>query len=115
MFSFNFTCDNPEEFRQEIDEIEDKDRLYELRSVLNDAKAILNQVRAFGDDELKEKIESLAFGGIPTLITEVTHRIERMNLFESTEHKADVSGIINVALSELEFEFKRECLRNCEL
>lgn len=52
---FNFTCDNPEEFRQEIDEIEDKDRLYELRSVLNDAKAILNQVRAFGDDELKEK------------------------------------------------------------
>lgn len=37
---FNFTCDNPEEFRQEIDEIEDKDRLYELRSVLNDAKAI---------------------------------------------------------------------------
>lgn len=104
---FNFTCDNPEEFRQEIDEIEDKDRLYELRSVLNDAKAILNQVRAFGDDELKEKIESLAFGGIPTLVTEVTHRIERMNLFESTEHKADVAGIINVALSELEFEFKK--------
>ena len=104
---FNFTCDNPEEFRQEIDEIEDKDRLYELRSVLNDAKAILNQVRAFGDDELKEKIESLSFGGIPTLITEVTHRIERMNLFERTEHKADVSGIINVALSELEFEFKK--------
>lgn len=104
---FNFTCDNPEEFRQEIDEIEDKDRLYELRSVLNDAKAILNQVRAFGDDELKEKIDNLAFGGIPTLITEVTHRIERVNLFESTEHKADVSGIINVALSELEFEFKK--------
>lgn len=104
---FNFTCDNPEEFRLEIDEIEDKDRLYELRSVLNDAKAILNQVRAFGDDELKEKIDNLAFGGIPTLITEVTHRIERVNLFESIEHKADVSGIINVALSELEFEFKK--------
>lgn len=104
---FNFTCDNPEDFRQEIDEIEDKDILYELRSVLNNAKAILNQVRAFGDDELKEKIDNLAFGGIPTLITEVTHRIERVNLFESIEHKADVSGIINVALSELEFEFKK--------
>ena len=56
---FNFTCDNPEEFRQEIDEIEDKDRLYELRSVLNGAKSILNQVRAFGDDELKEKMAQL--------------------------------------------------------
>lgn len=46
-------------------------------------------------------------GSIPTLITEVSHRIERMNFLESTEHKADVSGIINVALSELEFEFKK--------
>ena len=35
------------------------------------------------------------------------HRIERLNLLNNTEHKADVSGIINVALSELEFEFKR--------
>jgi type I restriction enzyme R subunit len=49
----------------------------------------------------------MALGSIPTLITEVTHRIERINLLENTEHKADVSGIINVALSELEFEFRK--------
>jgi Type I site-specific restriction-modification system, R (restriction) subunit and related helicases len=104
---FNFTCDNPEEFRQEIDNIENKESLYELRSVLNNAKAIINQVRAFGDNELKDKIDGIGFGGIPTLITEVNHRIERINLLENTEHKADVSGIINVALSELEFEFKK--------
>ena len=77
-----------------------------IRSDLN-AKAIINQVRAFGDEELKERISSLPKGTIPTLITEVSHRIERMNFLESTEHKADVSGIINVALSELEFEFKK--------
>ena len=104
---FNYTCDNPEEFRKEIDEIENKDNLYTLRSTLENAKAIINQVRAFGDEELKEKINSLPKGTILTLITEVSHRIERMNLLESTEHKADVSGIINVALSELEFEFKK--------
>ena len=104
---FNFTCDNAEEFRKEIDEIENKDRIYELRTILNDAKAILNQVRAAGDDELKEKISKLSFGAIPMLITEVNHRIERMNLLESTEHRADVSGIINIALSGLEFEFKK--------
>jgi len=104
---FNYTCDNPEEFRKEIDEIENKDNLYTLRSTLENAKAIINQVRAFGDEELKEKINSLPKGTIPTLITEVSHRIERMNFLESTEHKADVSGIINVALSELEFEFKK--------
>lgn len=104
---FNYTCDNPEEFRKEIDEIENKDNLYTLRSTLENAKAIINQVRAFGDEELKDKINSLPKGTIPTLITEVSHRIERMNFLESTEHKADVSRIINVALSELEFEFKK--------
>ena len=104
---FNFTCDNPEEFRKEIDEVDNKDCLYELRSMLAEAKAILNQVRAFGGDELKAKVEKMALGSIPTLITEVTHRIERINLLENTEHKADVSGIINVALSELEFEFRK--------
>ena len=104
---FNFTTDNMEEFRKEIDEIESKDSLYELRNVLSDAKAIINQVRSFGDEETKKKLASLPLGTIPTLITEVTHRIERINLFENTEHKADVSGIINVALSELEFELKK--------
>ncbi|HCE47680.1 MAG TPA: type I restriction endonuclease subunit R, partial [Prevotellaceae bacterium] len=104
---FNFTIDNVEEFRKQIDEIENKDSLYELRNTLTDAKAIINQVRSFGDEETKNKIVSLPMGRIPSLITEVTHRIERINLFESTEHMADVSGIINVALSELEFEFKK--------
>lgn len=104
---FNFTTDNMEEFRKEIDEIENKDSLYELRDILSTGKAIINQVRSFGDEETKEKLVSLPTGTIPTLITEVTHRIERINLLENTEHKADVSGIINVALSELEFEFKK--------
>ena len=104
---FNFTTDNLEEFRKEIDEVENKDSLYELRNTLSEAKAMINQVRSFGDEETKEKLKKLPLGAIPTLITEVTHRIERINLLENTEHKADVSGIINVALSELEFEFKK--------
>lgn len=104
---FNYTCDNAEEFRKEIDEIDNKERLYELRTTLSDAKAIMNMIRASGDEELQGKVRLLSVGSIPTLITEVTHRIERINLLENTEHKADVSGIINIALSELEFEFKK--------
>lgn len=104
---FNFTTDYLEEFRKEIDEVDNKDSLYELRNTLSEAKAMINQVRSFGDEETKEKLKKLPIGAIPTLITEVTHRIERINLLENTEHRADVSGIINVALSELEFEFKK--------
>ena len=104
---FNFTCENPEMFRQEIDDIEDREQLYELKNTLANAKAIINQVRAFGDEDLKEKIEKLTPGSIPTLMTEVSRRIERINLLNNTDHTADVSGIINVALDALEFEFKK--------
>lgn len=104
---FNFTIDNMEEFRKQIDDINNKDSLYELRNTLSEAKAIINQVRSFGDEKTKQKLEILPFGTFSTLITEVTRRIDRMNLLDNTEHKADVSGIINVALSELEFEFKK--------
>ena len=104
---FNFSTDNMEEFRQQLDDIDSKETLYELRTTLADAKAVVNQARSLGDEDTKEKLRTLPSMAFATMITEVTHRIERLNLLNNTEHKADVSGIINVALSELEFEFKR--------
>ncbi|MBR0073484.1 MAG: type I restriction endonuclease subunit R, partial [Bacteroidales bacterium] len=104
---FNFTTNNLEEFRKEIDAVDSKESLYELRSTLTEAKAMINQIRSFGDDETRGVINSLPTGAIQPLISEVSLRIERINLLEKTEHKADVAGIINVALSELEFEFKK--------
>lgn len=104
---FNFSTDNMEEFRKQLDDIDSKETLYELRNSLADAKAVINQARALGDEETKEKLDSLPTMAFSTMMTEVTHRIERINLLNNTEHKADVSGIINVALSEMEFEFKR--------
>lgn len=104
---FNFSTDNMEEFRKQLDDIDSKETLYELRNSLADAKAVINQARALGDEETKKKLDSLPTMAFSTMMTEVTHRIERINLLNNTEHKADVSGIINVALSEMEFEFKR--------
>lgn len=104
---FAYTCDNAEEFRKEIDEIESKDTLYELRRTLENAKGVYNQIKSFGDDELKHRVADFPMSQIPTLITEVTHRIERINFVENTEHKADVSGIVNVLISEMEFEFRK--------
>ena len=40
---FNFTTDNMEEFRKQIDEIDNKDSLYELRNTLSEAKAIVTK------------------------------------------------------------------------
>lgn len=100
-----YDVSNQEEFRIQLDSIEDKNVLYELRSTLDDAKSLINRIRSSGDSELKEKVRNMLPGTIPTLITEVTHRIERINMLEGNDHKDDVSGIINLALSEIDFSF----------
>jgi len=103
MFLFNY--ENAEEFRLQLDEIDDKQQLYELRKTLETAKALTNQVRSFGDDELKEMFEKLSVGAIPILLSEVNNRITRINQLENLTHGEDVSGIINLTLSELDFKF----------
>ena len=105
---FIFDCENAEEFRQQIDAIDDKQRLYELRKILETAKALTNQVRSYGDEELKEKFNALSVGAIPILISEVNHRITRINQFENLSHGEDVAGIINLTLSELDFQFVKK-------
>ena len=100
-----YDVSNQEEFRIQLDSIEDKNVLYELRSTLDDAKSLINRIRSSGDSELKEKVRNMLPGTIPTLITEVNHRIERINMLEGNDHKDDVSGIINLALSEIDFSF----------
>ena len=100
-----FDVSNQEEFRMQLDDIEDKNKLYELRNALDEAKALINRIRSSGDEELTAKVRDMLPGTIPSLISEVTHRIERINLLEGNEHKEDVSGIINLALSEIDFEF----------
>ena len=103
---FQYSTENAEEFSQQLASINDKEQLYELRRILTEAKALVNQVRSFGDDELQEKFSAMELGAFPVLITEVNHRIDRINLLENTDHTADVSGIIREALSMLEFNFK---------
>ena len=103
---FQYDTDNAEEFSRQIAGIDDKEQLYELRKVLENAKALNNQVRSFGDDELQMRFESLKMDGIPVMISEVNHRIERINLLANDDHRADVSGIIREALSMMQFEFK---------
>lgn len=102
-----YDVSNQEEFRIQLDSIEDKNVLYELRTTLDDAKSLINRIRSSGYSELSEKVRNMLPGTIPTLITEVTHRIERINMLEGNDHKDDVSGIINLALSEIDFSFEK--------
>ncbi len=103
---FVYDTDNKEEFRKQLDEESDKERLLLLRRTLEEAKALTNQVRSFGDDELRERVRTLAPDAIPQLLSEVNHRIERMNLLDGFERSEEVTGIIKEALAQMEFTFR---------
>ena len=101
-----YDIDNKEEFRKQLDAVADKEELMQLRRGLEEAKALMNQVRSFGDAELKATVADLAPDAVPLLLSEVNHRIERMNLLDGLDHSNDVTGIINEALAQLEFTFR---------
>ena len=104
---WTYDTDNAEVFSEQIRYINDKDKLYNIRRALVDAKEMANQVRSFGDDDLKKKVASLKPQDLPVLISEVTRCIERLNLKDNTDHSSDVSGIIRLAIDELQFSFKK--------
>ena len=104
---WRFDTDNAEVFSEQVRLITEKEELYTLRRALVDAKEMANQVRSFGDEELKKKVESLKPQDLPALISEVSHCIDRLNLKDNTDHSSDVSGIIRLAIDELQFSFNK--------
>ena len=104
---FLYDTANLENFREQLDGETDKEKLYDIRRKLEDAKALSNQVRSFGDEEMKALFARLEPDALPQLAAEVTRRIDRMNLLEATDRATDVSAIINEALAELEFSFRK--------
>ncbi len=71
---FEYTTDNAEIFSQEISEIEDRQRLLELKKALITAKDCCNIVRTFGDEELKEEFAKMDIYMLPAMISEVQYR-----------------------------------------
>lgn len=107
---WKFTTTNKEKFRQELDEIdsEHKSQLYVLRRALDNAKALINNIRSYGDDAMKQMVSELKPGDISALASEVNHRIDRLNMLEGNSHRDEVSGIINEAIAELDFKFQKK-------
>ena len=91
-FLWNFPTENYEEFREVIDGIEDKEPLYHLRKILEDAKGLGNRIRSSGNVELQDKYKNMLPGGIPVLLREVERRIAAINFKEGNDHSEDVSG-----------------------
>lgn len=105
LFSYDFT--NAEEFRIQLDQIEDKQQVLELKKCLEQARALSNTIRSFGDDELKEMFTNLGFDKVNEMYNVASNRLDTLNLKASFEHQDEVGGIINEAMATITFSFHK--------
>jgi type I restriction enzyme R subunit len=104
---FDFTTHNAEVFAQELEEIDDRDKLLQIRQKLQNAKAVWNEVRTMGDDRLKEIAQRMQPGDVQNLLKAVNARIDNVNLKNVFSHEQEVSGMINEALATIDFKFRK--------
>ena len=103
LFSYDFT--NAEEFRIQLDQVENRKDVLELKKSLEQARALANTIRSFGDDELKEKFAELGFEKINEMYSVASSRLDTLNLKANFEHQDEVGGIINEAMATITFSF----------
>lgn len=104
---FGYDCANAEIFRQQIDALNDRKTVLEIKKSLEQTKALANAVRTFGDDELKEKFAEIGIEKINDLFREAARRLDTINLKLSFEHQDEVSSIINEAMATITFSFHK--------
>ncbi len=101
---FLYDTDNAEVFSQQISALDDKKELLEIRHALELYKELFNIAKLFGYDEISDKFD---LEKISALYTEVCNRIDIVNQKQVLADAQDMSAILNLALDDIEFHFKK--------
>jgi len=101
---FMYATDNAELFSQQITALDDKQELIEIRRALDTYKELANIIKLFGYEELAQRF---SMENLHVLYTEVNNRIALVNLKENLQNSEDVSGLLNMALDQIEFHFRK--------
>lgn len=101
---FSFDLENKELFSKQISEINDPKEVLEIKKALGTARDLYNLIRLFGHYELLERID---FRQLSTLYNEATNRLNLLNLKDSLEKGVENTNLINLALEDLLFSFRK--------
>ena len=101
---FIYDTENAEIFSQQISEIDDKKQLLDIRHALELYKELYNIASLFGYEELNESFDLTK---ISALYSEVCNRINIINQKQVLAEAQDMSAILNLALDQIEFQFKK--------
>jgi len=101
---FAFDLENKERFAQQISKINDPKEVLEIKKALGSARELYNLIRLFGYYELLEKVD---FRQLSTLYNEAENRLNFLNLKDSLEKGAENTNLINLALEDIFFSFRK--------
>lgn len=101
---FHFDLNNAELFSQQISQIEDRKKVLEIKKALENAKNLYNVIRLFGHFEFIEKLD---FKKLNELYNETARHLELLNLKESIQNNVDTTNLLNVALENVLFMFRK--------
>lgn len=109
---FIYNIDNAEIFSEQINEIEDKSIILGIKSALENARILSNLIRLYGHNDLADKLD---FGKLKSLLTEVYNRLALINQKEALENAEDNTNIINMAIENIIFAFRKVSERELQL
>lgn len=101
---FHYDLTNAEIFSQQINQIEDRKTVLEIKKALENAKNLYNIIRLYGHFELLEKLD---FKKLNQLYNETVRHLDLLNLKESVQNNVDTTNLLNVALENVLFMFRK--------
>jgi len=101
---FHYDLNNMEVFSQQISQITDRKTMLDIRRALENARNLYNLAKLFGHYDLLDRIDFKKFN---RLLDETIAHIELLNLKESIESDVDTTNLLNVALENVLFTFRK--------
>lgn len=101
---FLYDTDNVVSFISQINGIDDKKQLLDLKKALEDYKVLNNLIRMFGYDDLATSFD---IQKAIQLLNEVNNRISIINFKQNVESSEDMSSVLNMALDQIDFQFRK--------
>ena len=101
---FHYDLKNAELFSQQISQIEDRKKVLEIKKALESAKNLYNLIRLYGYFDMLEKID---FKKLNQLYNETARHLDLLNLKDSLQHNVDTTNLLNVALENVVFMFRK--------
>lgn len=101
---WHYDTQNAEIFSQQISQIEDRQTVREIKKALENAKNLYNLIRLYGHFDVLEKVD---FKKLNQLYGEAARHLDMLNLKESIQNSVDTTNLLNVALENVLFMFRK--------